>query len=508
MDKNARINNLIKSLILSFKDYDNTLKNRFKADSIILGLEENVEKNLNKLINLSDSRYKFSKYGVKLDKILNRQKTNYENLSKMISKDKIYSSNILDLEKAKLFKSSVSIKNKKIFDIRDKLFNTLRSTKNKIKNSIENKSNNSKKINEEEKFPKLEINIVNNNNSPPSSIRKSLKFYSNKKNILSRKGTLSNNNNNNKNEGQKFVDNLIMKDYNKFFTTIDSYHSFLGKLKNLSSEKFKGKRIKISRDNFEQFQTNLNCLEFLTYKENNSQSKAQNIIKKDFEFDLKKIQKIKIKHDRNNKLKYKLLNYNKKENSPSIISKNSHNKSCGCLSIDLITDSKNNNLDNNDNNNCIEKKDNLSDKKNTIFDGITEKKNYNYKNTANIVLNEAENGLFYSQNFINKRKKFNNYFNKCFQISNSKKNKKIINESKSKNELKQKYNKKNSIIDQNEIYEYRLKKRHNIRKDFQDIYEKKKLEWKEEDKLKELKKLKENQKQKEIDYFLLNSHNK
>ena len=84
----------------------------------------------------------------------------------------------------------------------------------------------------------------------------------------------------------------------------------------------------------------------------------------------------------------------------------------------------------------------------------------------------------------------------------------MSNNENSTNELKNEHIKKKLSLDQNEIYEYNLKKRYNIKKDFQDIYERKKLEWKEQDKLKELKKLKENQKLKDIDNFLLNGYNK
>ena len=159
MKKNIRLNNLIKSLISSFKDYDNNLKNRFKVDSIILGLEENVDKNLNKLIQLSDSRYKYVKFGVKLDNILDRQKIKYENLNKQIINDKIYSSNVLDLEKSKLFKSAVTIKNKEITDIREKLISILRESRDKINKKIENKVSRNKKIKSEAKIPKLTIDI-------------------------------------------------------------------------------------------------------------------------------------------------------------------------------------------------------------------------------------------------------------------------------------------------------------------------------------------------------------
>ena len=503
MDKNGQLINLINSLIKSFNDYDNNLKNRFKADSIILSLEENADKNLNKLINLSYRRYKDVKYGIKLDNILNRQKTKYEQLNKEIQNDKLYSSNIIDLEKAKLFKSAVTIKNKEIYNIRENLISNLRSNKDNLKNRIVKKQSQNNKITSKKKTPKLKIKIENNNTSSQSSLRNSLKFLSNKY-IRSRKGTIKNNN---KYDAHKFLDNLVKEDYKTFFSTIDSYHTFLGKLKNISNEKYDGKGIKISKDNFEPIQTNLspNCLNFLTYRENNSQLKAQNKIKKDLEFDIKKIQSIKTTYDKKNKLKNKLIPYNMNENIQSETLDNIHNKNRS-LSLNIIKNFNNNNMDNY--NNSFDKNNNLSYKKNKINKTIIDKKNYNYRNTANIVLNETKNGLLNSQNFINKRKIFNNYFNKCFQNSNNKQKQNISNKKKNINELKNEYIKRNSIKVKNEIFEYNQKKKFDIKKDFQDIYEQKKLEWKEEEKQNKLKKLKEEQELKDINDFLLYSDRK
>ena len=163
MEKNNKLLNLIGSLINSFKDYDKKLKKRFKVDTIFLGFEENADKNLTKLINLSDSRYKSVKYGIKLNSILNNQKSKYENLNEGIKNDKLYSSNILETEKSKLFKSAVSFKNKEIYDIRDKLINTLRINKENKKNRLKRYNN---KASSESRVRTLKRKIpLNNRNS-------------------------------------------------------------------------------------------------------------------------------------------------------------------------------------------------------------------------------------------------------------------------------------------------------------------------------------------------------
>ena len=60
----------------------------------------------------------------------------------------------------------------------------------------------------------------------------------------------------------------------------------------------------------------------------------------------------------------------------------------------------------------------------------------------------------------------------------------------------------------NEIFEYGQKKRENIRKEFQNIYEQKKKEWKNLEKLKKLEKMKDNEKRKDIEIFLSNIQDK
>ena len=478
MDKNIKLNNLIKSLISSFKDYDNNLKNRLKVDSIILSFEESADRNLNKLINLSDSRYKYAKYGVNLENILDRQKIYYENMNNEIKKDKIYSSNILDLEKSKLLKSVLTLKNKEIFDIRDKLINSLRKSKNNLDKKKDIKSRKKNKIKSELKMPKLKIKISNNSNNASDSPFKRKMTDLSIKNEFSRRRQSITNINNSKSEGNRLIDNLMKEDYNNFFSTINSYHTFLEKLKNISNETSNRKGIKISKDNFEHIQSiiNPNSLKFLTYKENHSHSKMQKNIKTEMEFDIQEIQKIKITHDKNNNnniLKKKLSNSCKNENKVPIFSSNKS----------------------------------ISSIKNQNIEAIDFNKNYNYKNTANIVLNESEKGLCYTQNFNYKRKIFNNYFNKSFHNNNSI-NKKKINDNKYLKEIKNELLKKYLNSNKNEIYEYGQKRRENIKKDFQDIYEQKKLEWKNEEKLKQLKKRKEGLKRKEIDYFILTMKNK
>ena len=506
MEKKNELNDLINSLIASFKDYDKNLKKRFKVDSIFLGFDENANKILKKIINLSDSRYKSVKFGIKLNNIINQQKSKYETLIEGIKNDRIYSSDVLEPEKSKLLKSVVSVKNREIYDIRDKLLTSLNNSRNMFNRNSKLKMNMSKNKSESKVRRNLKLRASYNSNYFQSPSQKKIFSLSNK-NINLNSNSKKTQELDPKTEGQKLIDSLMKEDYKNLFVKMKSYHTFLNKLKSVSNEYCKGKGLKINKDNFDHILAgvNPNQIKFLSYTENHKPSTEQKNLKKDLEFDLKTIQKVKLEHDKNNNnifLKYKLPKSNRTEYNPSIISNFNtinNNKSLTVRSNSSLFD-------------------NIS-LNNTSRNRRTLDKNYNYKNTAHIVLDETENGLFNGEIFMNKTKSFNNYFNKCFRLNNDKKNneKKIEKRNEKKNDINNivPYIAKNEGIGRNmrkktseiKIKGYEQKDRERIRKEFQAIYDKKRMEWKEEEKMKELKKLKEEQKRKEIENFLANAEN-
>ena len=121
MKNHDNVNELIRSLVKSFGELDKSLKNKIIVNSIFSSLDDNTSKNLNKLINYSDLRYKSVKSGGKLTNIIKKQKPKYELLVEELKNDKLYSTNVLNKEKAKLFKNSLVYKNKEIYELRNKL---------------------------------------------------------------------------------------------------------------------------------------------------------------------------------------------------------------------------------------------------------------------------------------------------------------------------------------------------------------------------------------------------
>ena len=133
-----------------------------------------------------------------------------------------------------------------------------------------------------------------------------------------------------------------------------------------------------------------------------------------------------------------------------------------------------------------------------------------YKNTAYIVLNETENGLFSHENFLKKRNKLNNHY-KFFKTYNKSidkpihclkgKNNPIIIDIEDNYENNHNKKRKESII---EIKDYNEKNTDLIKKQFKEIYDQKRIKWKKEDKLKEL----DMQSIFEIENFLFEIQNK
>ena len=133
----------------------------------------------------------------------------------------------------------------------------------------------------------------------------------------------------------------------------------------------------------------------------------------------------------------------------------------------------------------------------------------NFKNTAYIVMNETEYGLFNEENFRKKKNKLNKFFN----AHNKTIEEKIQNIKRQsihyiKNIEDDNLHKANMKEKKSEIKDYNEKNNEIIRKKLQEVYEQKKLKWKNEDKLYEIKKEIDRQKMNEIEDFLYEIHNK
>ena len=489
MKDQNNVNDLIDSLVKSFKEFDKSLKNKIRVNAIFSSLDDNTNKNFSKLINLSGLRYKSVKSGVKLNNILNLQKRKYENIIEELKNDKLYSPNILDSEKSKLLKNSFEYKNKEINKIRNKLKTSLRFRENiyEYKRKKYNKDN----------LPKIRSVLKKAVNQAY------IKHFMQNKTIQKKS----------ENPNDMLINTLIEEDYKRFNNRIDTYHNFLNNIRTISENNKDKKSLKIDKTIFKDTIDSINPKSFraLTYTEESSK-KCKPSSKKDLEFDLRKIKNIKMSHDKN----YNIMLRNKNFKTNEIKINNSTATTIPFRNKSIISTSNNFTINNFSNTFNNQKNSDIKiQKKNKSLDKA---KLNDFKDTANIILNETENGLFSEENFEKKRNKLKNQFKyfktfnksvdkpmlrlkeKTIQITKDTKDDYKINQNKNEKEKE----KEKIII----IKDYNEKNTELIKKKFQEIYDQKKIKWKKEDKLRDLKKELDRQNMFEVENFLFEIQDK
>ena len=390
-----KVNKIIPNLIILFNQYDNNLQNRIKADSIILDLDDDTNKTFNKLVKLSNMRFKAMKSGGNLNNIILKQQPSYTNIKNGIKKDIIFSTEYITTEKEKLYKSVNHFCVKKINKLRDKLIDSL---KQKTKTDL-------KEMKKLKKFTKSErlLNLVKNK----KSIRKLYNgnFYS-KKNLYP-------SDNSEKEIPDVISPNVELKgDYEKLSNGIKSYQNLLTDAK--KNQDNENKDIKIFRCKFKDIESHLDIknIKFLSYDEKRNKNKGKNE-KKDEKFNIANLARIKRFHQN---LKYKMNKIIKKSNTNTNININNNNQSKNNFSIkstknyfsecSLYSNSKVLSEDNNKNKSNFNKS-NL----NYNFSG-NKFLNPEVKNTIQLIKYESEKEIL--NNFENKIEEFNECFNKYF----------------------------------------------------------------------------------------------
>ena len=228
--------------------------------------------------------------------------------------------------------------------------------------------------------------------------------------------------------------------------------------------------------------------------------------KKDLEFDLHKIKNIKLSHDKN----YNNILRNKNSKLKEITTNSSTITKASIKNKSIIS----RNLTNNNFSISLNSGKNYDNKKSRENRSLDTNKLNDFKNTAYIVLNEIENGLFSQENFSKKKNNINNHY-KFFKTFNKSIDKQIHSLKGKTNPItvyvEDDYNNihKNSEKESNkEIKDYNEKNHDFIKRKFKEIYDQKKIKWKKEDKLRELKKELDEKNIFEIENFLFEIQDK
>ena len=438
-----------------FEQYDKNLKNRIKAESIVLGFDDDASRTFSKFINLSNARFKAVKYGEKLDYVLNKQKPSYTKINSDIQNDVVYTTEYITSEKKKFSKSVNHFCIKKINKLRDKLIDSLK-TKTKGDLRVMEKIKKKKKYKNLSTFYNLR--------------KKNVKF-------LDKCPSINENEQINEEKYNTFSPNEELdEDYEKLSNGIKLYQKLLNDEKNYNFENInkskEDKNVKIFKKKIKDIESSfsINNIKFLSYTE---QKPKVRVKKKEIDesFDINNLLKLKYMHQN---LQY-LNPYNPNNdtsqtftNEPSTI-KNNFSESSAYSNSKMLTDG---NIITKNNFDTMNLNFNISD--------ISKINKPELKNTIHLIKYEAEKGKSLFNNFGNKIEKFNLYFNKYFptkDISNKEKEIKLRFRKRKKDEkiYKPKFNVDN--FKRKITSEKKLINEEKIIESFRKVYEEKIKKW-------------------------------
>ena len=456
-------NKLILNLFEKFSIYTDRFKDRIKIDSIFSELNENTRKKFNEFIELSQSRYKGVKNGKSLESFLLKQKPKYFQLSNNILNDIYFKSNDIDIENKKLFKKINKKNVNEITKIRNEIISNSKDLtyyerklrdklemKIKQKRELEKKDFNSKINNTDELNTQINKNKINNEESDFKYLKENLKLS--QKNLL---------------------DTIVNQDVKKINKSINDYKNFLHKI-NLSDNKITN----LKKQNFSFSKEHINLLSYKDIKKLSNYHTKE----KECKIDIRKLMKYTKRGKSASKLYHKVLkNINNKSNT-DFLNKTYNNKNIlpnnELLKLKLKQKSNKILTPSSTTTSIFSLENNYNNSINNNFNSSTDFSNY--KNTKNLLKNEAEKVKFIGENFD---KKWNNMENLLSKINlpnlNSTKSKKISSTKKEHKENK------------NIVNHLNKKDQYTLFVEFNNVYEKKKKEWEIEDEKIKLEKEKE-----------------
>ncbi len=448
-------NELILNLFDKFSSYTDRFKDRIKIDSIFSEFNENSRKNFNNFIKLSQLRYKSVKIGNSLESLLIKQKPKYYQLSNNILNDNYFQSNVVDEEIQKLKKKINKNNIKEIIKIRKQIISKIKEFGKKDKKYRDKLQNIIQRKREDNQNKELNATVQSKIFRP---IIKSIGEEINKNNLSE----------NLKLSQKDILNNIMDEEAKQFNDNMDKYKKYIGNI-NTNNKDFPKEYFSFSKEN----------MNLLSYKDikNNNLDNSEKQKKEESKIDLKKLLKLTKRGKEASKLyKITINNINRTINN---IKNNNSKRSKIFNSNKILKSNSNSDKKLNETSSSIITNLNLDNNNQLINKNLNSSIGY-YKNTKNIVKNEAENVKYIGENFDKKWDNmellFNHFYLPYLNQSHLKPN---INNKKEENE-------ENNILNlSNE------KEQNNLFEEFNKVYEEKKKKWEIEDKKIQLEKNKE-----------------
>ena len=383
--KEPTTNILVPKLLDKTNIYANNLKSRIKIDGIISEFDDSANVNFKKFIKLSEQRYKSVKSGTHLNNILENQKQEIKELSNNILNNKFYNNNEIEKESKKLLKKMGKKENQDLFELRKDIISKTNSlTKVEIKNREKLLKNALKKRKRDNKIlsylPKKQIKTKNNLSNLQRKM--SIKYNGKIINILE----LS--------EKKKFFDDLMKIDCTTLNKNFQDYISHLKKKKMKEPSEITKKQANKEKysyiNNFSPER-----IKFLSYKEDDPNAKKPKK-KEEPKIDIMKL----IRYTKRGNKKWFKQELKNKGFKPSY-------KSTKKIPIlKPLFNSGNTTATNFFKNNKSE-----LETSNNNYNNTTSSFFNNYKNTIKTVRNEADKASHMDQNFDEKIKTMEGFFN-------------------------------------------------------------------------------------------------
>ena len=117
--RKENLNSLVPELLGKISECANNLRDRVKINGIFSEFDSYTHENFQKFIDMSQQRYKSIKSGNHLEKKLQSQKLEYNDISSQILTNRFYNNNEIELESKKLLKKmNQKQNNKEISELR------------------------------------------------------------------------------------------------------------------------------------------------------------------------------------------------------------------------------------------------------------------------------------------------------------------------------------------------------------------------------------------------------
>ena len=380
--KEPTTNILVPRLLDKTSVYANYLKNRIKIDRIFSGFDDSANVNFKKFIKLSDNRYKSVKSGTRLNNIIENQKQEIKQLSDNILTNKFYNNNDIEKESKKLLKKMGQKENQDLFDLRKDIISKTNSlTKIEIRNREKLLKNALRKRKRDNKvlsyLPKQQNKIKDN----LSKLQRKMSINYNGKII----------NLNALSDKKKFFDDLLENDFIRLNKNFADYLSHLKDIKLKKPSEIPKKKSTKEKYNY-LYNFSPERIKFLSYKEDDLNKKKPKK-REEPKIDIMKLMRY---TKRGNKKWFKNQLKNKGNHQTKKITK--RNKE-----LKPLFNSTNTTMSNfyNDKKELSNK--NYNKTSTSFFN--------NYKNTIKTVRNEADKASHMYENFDEKIKTMNNFFN-------------------------------------------------------------------------------------------------